>query len=234
MLFGKSGAGKSSSGNTILNRTAFNSDMRLKRVTVNCEKEVGQVEDRPVAIIDTPGLFEKDRNKEEIFQEILMRCSGGFHVFNNKTPEDQTQVTSLMEKIQTLMALNGGGHYRTEFYPRKERKIRTRQESILAEGAASILKKEEDLRTNFKGEELKTKLKELWKKEDERTRKAAENQIGKMRVLNFLLLVMSIIVACSFTVSSMFMLTAAVIWIGLFLLKYQSSSGKMPFFLKNK
>lgn len=309
MLFGKSGAGKSSSGNTILNRAAFNSDMRLKRVTVNCEKEVGQVEDRPVAIIDTPGLFEKDRNKEEIFQEILMRvrlqepgphvfvfvvplgrmtqedhdtntvieakfgprvwdytivlfthgdrleqktindvitesdenlrnflrkCSGGFHVFNNKTPEDQTQVTSLMEKIQTLMALNGGGHYRTEFYPRKERKIRTRQESILAEGAASILKKEEDLRTNFKGDELKTKLKELWKKEDERTRKAAENQIGKMRVLNFLLLVMSIIVACSFTVSSMFMLTAAVIWIGLFLLKYQSSSGKMPFFLKNK
>ncbi|RVE69253.1 hypothetical protein OJAV_G00075990 [Oryzias javanicus] len=255
MLLGKSGAGKSSSGNTILNRLAFKSDMRLKRVTVHCEKEVGQVEDWPVAIIDTPGLFEKDRNKEEIFREILMRvklqepgphvfvfvvplgrmtqedqdtntvieakfgprvwdytivlfthgdrleqktinnvitesdenlrnfirkCSGGFHVFNNKAPEDQTQVTRLMEKIHTLVALNGGCHYHTELYPRKERKIRTRQESILAERADSIHKMEETLKTNHKGEELEEKLKELWKKEEERTRKAAESQIRNM------------------------------------------------------
>uniref|UniRef100_A0A3P9IIJ7 AIG1-type G domain-containing protein n=1 Tax=Oryzias latipes TaxID=8090 RepID=A0A3P9IIJ7_ORYLA len=238
MLLGKSGAGKSSSGNTILKRTAFTSDMRLKRVTAHCEKEVGMVEDRQVAIIDTPGLFEKDGNKEEIMREILMRiklqepamfgprvwdytivlfthgdrldkktindvisesddnlrtfirkCSGGFHVFNNKTPEDQTQVTPLMKKIQTLIALNGGGYYKTELYPRKERKIRERQESILAEEAASILKKEENLKTKFEGEELNMKMKVLWMKEEERARKKAEKQIRNMKVLNCFLLV---------------------------------------------
>ncbi|XP_011476747.1 GTPase IMAP family member 4 [Oryzias latipes] len=311
MLLGKSGAGKSSSGNTILKRTAFTSDMRLKRVTAHCEKEVGLVEDRQVAIIDTPGLFEKDGNKDEIMREILMRiklqepgphifvlvvplgrmtqedhdtntlieamfgprvwdytivlfthgdrldkktindvisesddnlcnfirkCSGGFHVFNNKTPEDQTQVTPLMKKIQTLIALNGGGYYKTELYPRKERKIRERQESILAEEAASILKKEENLKTKFEGEELNMKMKVLWMKEEERARKKAENQIRNRKVLNCFLLVtlISLLLGLTFSGLKIYLLTGAVIWIGLFMLPYLISSVGKPFFLKNK
>lgn len=311
MLLGKSGAGKSSSGNTILKRTAFTSDMRLKRVTAHCEKEVGLVEDRQVAIIDTPGLFEKDGNKDEIMREILMRiklqepgphifvlvvplgrmtqedhdtntlieamfgprvwdytivlfthgdrldkktindvisesddnlrnfirkCSGGFHVFNNKTPEDQTQVTPLMKKIQTLIALNGGGYYKTELYPRKERKIRERQESILAEEAASILKKEENLKSKFEGEELNMKMKVLWMKEEERARKKAENQIRNRKVLNCFLLVtlISLLLGLTFSGLKIYLLTGAVIWIGLFMLPYLISSVGKPLFLKNK
>lgn len=311
MLLGKSGAGKSSSGNTILKRTAFTSDMRLKRVTAHCEKEVGLVEDRQVAIIDTPGLFEKDGNKDEIMREILMRiklqepgphifvlvvplgrmtqedhdtntlieamfgprvwdytivlfthgdrldkktindvisesddnlrnfirkCSGGFHVFNNKTPEDQTQVTPLMKKIQTLIALNGGGYYKTELYPRNERKIRERQESILAEEAASILKKEENLKSKFEGEELNMKMKVLWMKEEERARKKAENQIRNRKVLNCFLLVtlISLLLGLTFSGLKIYLLTGAVIWIGLFMLPYLISSVGKPFFLKNK
>ncbi|MEQ2233502.1 hypothetical protein ILYODFUR_022503 [Ilyodon furcidens] len=293
MLIGKSGAGKSSSGNTVLNKMVFKSDMKLKRVTIHCEKEEGMIEDTPVAVIDTPGLFEKDRDKEEIVREILMRvklqepgphvfvfvvplgrltqededthrlieakfgprvwdytivlfthgdrlegktinqvisesddnlrnfirkCSGGFHVFNNKNPEDQLQVTHFLEKIQTLVALNGGGHYHTKLYPKQEHTIRERQENILAERSRAINCKLEGLKNNYKEEELKMKVRELWRKEDENARKDAEKEIRISMVFRVLLLLalMALLLGCVLKIPVGYQFAGAVIWIGMF------------------
>uniref|UniRef100_A0A3B4V9L9 AIG1-type G domain-containing protein n=1 Tax=Seriola dumerili TaxID=41447 RepID=A0A3B4V9L9_SERDU len=71
MLFGKSGAGKSLSGNTILCRQAFESGMKLTRVTQHCEKKVVIVENVPVTVIDTPGIFAKDGDQKTFIREIL-------------------------------------------------------------------------------------------------------------------------------------------------------------------
>uniref|UniRef100_A0A3Q3MFB1 AIG1-type G domain-containing protein n=1 Tax=Mastacembelus armatus TaxID=205130 RepID=A0A3Q3MFB1_9TELE len=106
VLLGKTGAGKSNLANTIFGEELFKTNHSPNSGTRTCEAETRSVNERSITLIDTPGLFDANRNEEELKPELvrcITECAPGPHAFlivlkvEKFTEQEQAVITKICQ-----------------------------------------------------------------------------------------------------------------------------------------
>ncbi len=111
VLVGRTGAGKSSTGNSILlQEDAFERGCFGSSVTVDSTYKKGEVLGRKVVVVDTPGLFDTKRPNNEVLKDIakvVLLSAPGAHAIvlvmtaQRLTPEYQKTLDLLIGLFET-------------------------------------------------------------------------------------------------------------------------------------
>ncbi|CAK6982219.1 GTPase IMAP family member 9-like [Scomber scombrus] len=130
-------------------------------------------------VLFTHGDQLKDKPIEEFLknskdlQELVAKCNGQYHVFNNEE-KNHTQVRKLLKKIKKINVQNGGSYYTTEMFQKVERAIEEEKQRIL---------KEREEQSRREQEERMKEIKEKFERQmrEERADRERENELRDAR-----------------------------------------------------
>ncbi|XP_028442426.1 GTPase IMAP family member 7-like [Perca flavescens] len=128
-----------------------------KQTVQKIQEIFGQDADKYSMVLFTHGDLLKNTTTEEFMkespdlQQLVARCNGQYHVFNNDL-ENRSQVTELLKKIRTIVQKNGGSHYTNEMYQEAERVIEEEKQRILKEKEEQICKERKELEKKLQAE----------------------------------------------------------------------------------
>ncbi|XP_069054104.1 GTPase IMAP family member 7-like isoform X1 [Lepisosteus oculatus] len=112
------------------------------------------------------------RSAHPALREVIRKCGGRYHVFNNREPGDspgnQAQVRGLLDTVERIIVANGGGCYTQEMFEEAERKIREKEEEL--KGALRTRRRRE-------GEEVEESRRR--KKEELRKRRTQSLEVAR-------------------------------------------------------
>ncbi|XP_033991974.1 GTPase IMAP family member 7-like [Trematomus bernacchii] len=143
----------------------------------------GEEADRYSMVLFTHGDVLKGKyideflKESEELKELVARCNGQYHVFNNNL-KDRSQVRELLDKIRNIAKINGGSHYTNEMFQKAEREQEEERQRILKEREEEMRKEQEEMQKKI-SEKYEQKLKEM-KDDRERLKMLHETRQSEM------------------------------------------------------